>query len=72
MAKDRSNFDRRLAFSPAETAALLGVSPAALDRWIKSGRVPSIKLGDRRLISRAALDALLAGTSVPLHEVSGR
>ena len=60
----------RLAYSVDEAAALLGVGRSSLDKWINMGRVASVKLGDRRLIARRTLDALLAGTTGP--EASGK
>ena len=61
MAKQRDNLTQRLAYSPLEAAALLGVSAASVNRWLAAGMVPSIRLGTRRLISRRALTTLLEG-----------
>lgn len=49
----------RLAFSPAEAAAVLGCSRAGIYNHIKDGTLPSVKLGRRRLIRREALVGLL-------------
>lgn len=49
----------RLAYSPAEAAACIGVSRARLYQLIDDGTIPSIKLGRRRLIRRQALEQLL-------------
>jgi excisionase family DNA binding protein len=59
--KSRSNFAERLAFSTREAARVLGVSEGLMDRWVNTGRIGSVKVGHRRLISRQTLDALLAG-----------
>jgi excisionase family DNA binding protein len=49
----------RLAYSPAEAAAVLGISRARLYQLLDDGTVPSLKLGRRRLIRRDALISLL-------------
>lgn len=51
----------RLAFSPDETAQLLGISPELVFDLLRTGQLKSIKAGRRRLISRANIDAFLAG-----------
>ncbi len=51
----------RLAYSPAEAAEALGVSRATINIHIADGTIPSVKLGGRRLIRRADLEALLTG-----------
>ena len=50
----------RLAYSPAEAAAELGISRAKLYQLLDDGTIPSLKLGRRRLIRREALVSLLA------------
>jgi excisionase family DNA binding protein len=50
----------RLAYSPAEAAALIGISRARLYQLLDDGTLPSVKLGRRRLIRHQALDDLLA------------
>lgn len=50
----------RLAYSPAEAAAELGISRAKLYQLLDDGTIPSLKLGRRRLIRHEALVALLA------------
>ena len=62
--------DSRWAFEPAEVAVMLGLSASTLDLRIKDGTIPSLKIGHRRLIPRAALETLLAGTTGP--EASGK
>lgn len=56
-AVDRAN---RLALSPAEAAELLGITKPTLYKFLRDGRLPSLKMGTRRLIRRESLDAFLA------------
>lgn len=49
----------RLAYSPAEVSALLGVSTRSVVRAVDRGELPSAKLGARRLIPAAAVTRLL-------------
>lgn len=51
---------QRLAVSPTEAAALLGVSRTTMRRWLAAGTVPSTKIGGTRLIRLADLHALMA------------
>jgi excisionase family DNA binding protein len=52
----------RLAYSVAEVAALLGLSTRHVSTQLKSGAIPSIRLGRRVLIPVAGLDDLLHGS----------
>lgn len=52
-----------------ETQQLLRISESTMARWIADGTVPSLKLGGRRLIPRAAVEAVLA---YPLDRDAGR
>ncbi len=56
-----STGEPRLAFSPDEAAELLGISPELVFDLLRTGQLKSVKAGRRRLISRANLDAFLAG-----------
>jgi excisionase family DNA binding protein len=47
-----------LVLSRPEAAQLLGISVPTLDRRLRDGVVPSIKLGGRRLVPRRAIDAI--------------
>ena len=58
---DTASGELRLAFSPGETAALLGISPELVHDLLRSGRLRSVKAGRRRLISRAHIEAFLTG-----------
>lgn len=51
--------DHRIAVSPREAAELLGVSVPTMYELLNSGRVPSVKVGARRLIATSALRALV-------------
>ncbi len=55
----------RLAFSPVEVAAALGISRELVDDLIRTGQLRSIKAGRRRLISRKALAEFLADDPEP-------
>jgi excisionase family DNA binding protein len=62
----RSN--ERLAYSPDEAAKLVGVGRTFLYAALRDGELVSHKIGARRLITRAALEAWLAAhisTAVP-------
>lgn len=49
----------RLTYSPAEAAAVIGISRARLYQLMDDGTIPSLKLGRRRLIRKEALSTLL-------------
>jgi hypothetical protein len=51
---------RRLAFSQAEFAEIIGVSLATAGRMIRSGVVWSVKINGRRLIPLTEIEKLLA------------
>lgn len=46
-----------LTYSIDEAAAALGISDWLLRRWIEAGQVPTIRMGRRVLVSKAALAA---------------
>ena len=52
--------DEREVFSVLEVAERLGISRAEVAREIARGRLESIKLGRRRLVSRAQLNRYIA------------
>ncbi len=52
--KGNTNLEK-LLLSKAEAAELLSVSYPTVDRHIKAGKIPSIKLGGRCLVPRKAL-----------------
>jgi excisionase family DNA binding protein len=45
--------------SIAEAAKRLSLSRISVYRWAESGRIPSVKLGSRRLIPEAAIDGIV-------------
>jgi len=50
-----TNSDERLAVSVAEAAKMLGLSQRGIWNLIKSGELPTVRLGHRVLISVAML-----------------
>ena len=52
---------QRELYSPREVEHLLSISHATLYRLISDGRLPTLKIGARRLVPVSALDALLSG-----------
>jgi excisionase family DNA binding protein len=58
---DHRSGEPRLAFGVQEVADALGVSRELVKHMIRTGQLPSVKLGRRRLISRKALERFLAG-----------
>ncbi len=52
----------RLTVSVAEAAAILGIGKSAAYEAVHSGDIPSIRVGRRWLVPRAALDQMLAVT----------
>lgn len=51
-------FNDRLAFSPAEFAAVFGITRQHVYKLMADGTIHSFKLGRRRLISRAEATSL--------------
>lgn len=49
----------RLAFSPDEAAAALGLGRTTIYQLLTAGAIRSVKVGKRRLIPRNALDEFL-------------
>lgn len=54
----------RIAYSPQEVCRLLGIGRTTLYELIGDGSLETVKLGSRRLITRAAIDRLLAARAV--------
>ena len=61
----------RLTVSVPEAARLLGVSRMTAYSAIREGVIPSLRIGRRVLVPRAALDRLLAQAD-PQHDTSPR
>lgn len=53
----------RLTYSIEETAKLLGISKNSCYLAVKTGQVPSLKIGSRILIPKAALEKMLAAAN---------
>jgi excisionase family DNA binding protein len=60
MSKNLQIPERR-AFSIRETERTVNLSRATLYRLIAAGKLTTVKVGARRLVPVAAIDALLAG-----------
>ena len=58
---ERNTFAERLAYSPDETAELLGISRELVHDLLRTGQLGSVKAGRRRLIGKNHLEAFLAG-----------
>lgn len=58
-----------LTLSVAEVAKALGISKGLAYAAMKSGTIPSVKVGRRILVPRSALAAMLAGASAASVEV---
>jgi excisionase family DNA binding protein len=56
--QERPKQERR-ALSIVETSEATGLSRSSLYRAIESGTLPTVKVGGRRLVPVAAVDALL-------------
>ena len=59
MENDGRTSARRIAVSPSEAAYLAGIGRTRLYEAITNGELPSLKLGTRRLIKLADLEAWL-------------
>lgn len=55
----------QVVYSVEEVAALLGISRAFAYQSVKNGLIPSVRIGKRVLIPRAAFDRLLEVNSKP-------
>jgi excisionase family DNA binding protein len=50
-----------LAVRQKEAAGLLGISISTLKRWLGSGKLTSVNIGNLKLIPMTAITALLEG-----------
>ena len=57
--------ERKLTLTVEEAAARLGIGRNAAYRGVRSGEIPSIKIGNRIVVPKAALNALLSGGGLP-------
>ena len=57
-----------------EAAAILGVSPWSIRRWVRLGRLPAVKLGRRTVLELGALERFIAinriGGDENVHDLS--
>jgi excisionase family DNA binding protein len=53
-----------LAYSIDDAVKLTGLSRATIYNMFADGRLPSLKIGKRRLVERAALDQLFAASRI--------
>ncbi len=58
---DGVQHDEKLAYSVAEAARALGLSHSLIYDQLRTGRLDSIKVGRRRIITRQHIDKFLAG-----------
>lgn len=63
MAKGKATSSERLTYSVPEAGALIGVGRNQAYEAAKAGQLPTIKIGNRILVPRAALNELLANPS---------
>ena len=50
----------RMGYSVAEAADKLGLAPSGIWKWIALGKIHSVKIGNRRIISARGLQRLLS------------
>ena len=69
-SQEPSPAPRRLTCSIGEAAVLLGIGRASAYEAARTGQIPTIKLGRRLVVPRAALERLLSGEPHPLSEAA--
>jgi len=62
----------KLTLSVEETSQLLGLSINSTYEAIRTGRIPSVRIGRRLLVPRLALDSMLESASAPQLESEAR
>jgi excisionase family DNA binding protein len=65
------SMEKKLTISVLEMAQLLGISRMTAYVAVRNGTIPSLRIGRRVLISRAALDRWLAETNRDETVLSG-
>ena len=60
----------RLTYTVTEVAELLGISRTTAYQCVRRGEIPAVTLGHRLVISRVAIDRLLATPTNPPRERS--
>lgn len=66
--KDRDDIDDELVLTPMETARLLRIGRGTAYEQIRCGTIPSIKMGRKILVPKAALMKMLE-TATPRKEI---
>ena len=61
-----SRHSERLAYSIADAGRILGLSRSLIYHQLRTGRLNSLKVGSRRIITREQIDEFLAGFSQEL------
>jgi len=57
------------AIGPNEAARRLGVSPRTVQRWLREGRLPSVKVGKRVKVDAAAFASEPQGSAINGHQI---
>ena len=70
--RDNANLEGEELLTAAETAQLLRIHLVTLYSWVREGRIPSIKLGRKRLFSRREIQAWLEKRVEPRRRVHFR
>lgn len=61
----------RLTYTVTEVAELLGISRTSAYECVRRGEIPAVTLGHRLVISRVAIERLLASpTNTPVEHVA--
>jgi excisionase family DNA binding protein len=58
-----------LPIGPGEAARRLGVSPRTIQRWLRDGRLPAVRIGSRLKVSPAALERMREAPGRPANHV---
>lgn len=58
-----SDRESRKSYRPREVVEVTGLSISTVNRMLKDGRLPSVRLGGCVLVPAAELDRLLAGAT---------
>lgn len=62
------NMENKLFYSVPEVAALLGVQPSTVKKYIRTGRVSAGRVGGKAVITPKSLDDFLNGSKKPQGE----
>lgn len=60
----QENNDKRQVMSVVEAGAILGLSRNGAYEAVKRGEIPTLKIGSRLKVPRAAFERMLAGVDV--------